>query len=406
VHAAALSKIALADAREWTAGRLAANFPALPATTTCGEIYDWLGNAPSQPAIALLDDRDRVVGLVNRLLFLSRYAQRYYPELYSKRSVLALASTAPLVVDASENIADVAATLVLEKPDALVECFVVTENGRYLGLGTGEALMRCKVALLQAHQTDLSQALDAAMEASRAKSSFLALMSHELRTPLNAIIGFSEVLNGEMLGSLGNDKYREYAGDIHGAGRHLLALINDILDLSKAEAGKLELRAETVDLSELMRECRKLVWDRGVNRQLEFSILEPAVLPCMLADRLRIKQVLLNLLSNAMKFTPAGGSIWLEAGVENDGGLRVAVRDTGIGMAEDMIPVALEPFRQISSPLARNVEGTGLGLSLVKSLVEAHGGTLAIASTLHRGTTVTLRFPPERTLVERAVLSA
>ena len=211
-------------ARPQTAGALAILARAPPHTMTCGEVFTWLLDNPAVPAVAVLDDSGTVAGLVNRLIFLARYARQYAPELYSRKSVLKLANLTPLIVDEQVQFSDLGATLLVENPDALIECFVVTAKGRYLGIVTGEALLRCKVSLLQAREQELSDALSVAHEASRAKSNFLALMSHELRTPLNAIIGFSEVLGGEMFGALGNGRYRDYAHDIHGAGRHLLAL--------------------------------------------------------------------------------------------------------------------------------------------------------------------------------------
>ncbi len=369
---------------------------------TCGEVFTWLLDNPSVPAVAVVDDAGGIAGLVNRLIFLARYARQYAPELYSPKSVLKLANLTPLIVDEHVQFSDLGATLLVENPDALIECFVVTSRGRYLGIVTGEALLRCKLALLQARERELSDALSTAREASRAKSNFLALMSHELRTPLNAIIGFSEVLGGEMFGALGNGRYRDYARDIHGAGRHLLALINDILDLSKAEAGKFELHCEEVSPKELIGECMKLMRGRAMEARLSLTQGADGDVPSLYADRLRVKQILLNLLSNAVKFTPPGGAIRISADRAEDGGLVLSVSDTGIGIAPEMIKVALEPFRQIASPFARNVEGTGLGLALTKALMECHGGTLELESAVSLGTTAHLVFPARRVVAREA----
>jgi len=363
---------------------------------TCGEVFDWLLKNPAVPAVAILDDHDCVAGLINRLIFLARYARQYAPELYSRKPILRLANLTPLIVDEHVQFADLGATLLVENPDALVECFVVTSRGRYRGIVTGEALLRCKLALLQAREEELSRALAAANEASRAKSNFLALMSHELRTPLNAIIGFSEVLGGELFGPLGTERYRDYAHDIHGAGRHLLALINDILDLSKAEAGKFDLHCEDVSPDELIGECLKLMRGRALEAKLSLSQDGGREIPRLFADRLRLKQILLNLLSNAIKFTPPGGTIRAAIECDAQGRMLLSVSDTGIGIAPEMIPVALEPFRQIASPFARNAEGTGLGLSLVKALMESHDGALEIDSAPNLGTTARLVFPAAR----------
>ena len=239
-------------------------------------------------------------------------------------------------------------------------------------------------------------AKETAENSSRLKSEFLANMSHELRTPLNAIIGFSDVIAKETFGP-GLPRYREYANDIGGAGRHLLSLINDILDISKAEAGKLDLHFEPADLGELIRECARLIRERAAEQELRLSLLI-APLPALLIDRLRVKQVLLNLLSNAIKFTPQGGAVSVEAHRDDTGRVIVCVRDTGIGISEEAVPQVFEPFRQVDSTLSRKYEGTGLGLSLVKNLVELHGGDVRIESATGKGTAVFVSFPAARAI--------
>jgi len=388
----------------WTAGSLALPLPTLSVEVTCGEAYDWFLAHSDLRAVAILDSERRVKGIANRLRFLSQYAQRYYPELYRRHSVMSLANPNPLVVDRHMPAADLGATVVFEQPDALIECFVVTDRDRYFGIATGEALMRAKVDLLVAHQEDLKQALTRLSEASKAKSNFLALMSHELRTPLNAIIGFSEVIAGEYFGPTG-ERYRSYAGDIHGAGRHLLALINDILDLSKAEAGKLDLHCEPLDVSAIARDSLKLIAEKARAQGIRVVTRFAPDLPPLSADALRLKQILVNLLSNAVKFTEVG-SVEVAAELTGTGEFLIRVSDTGVGMAPEMIPVALEPFRQIDSALNRKFEGTGLGLSLVKSLVERHEGRLEIESALNQGTTVRVFFPAARTRPADGALSA
>jgi two-component system cell cycle sensor histidine kinase PleC len=390
-----------------TAGMLAARTPTFDEHTTCGEVFEWFVANPAIPAVAVLDSHTgRVRGLVNRFIFFARYARQYVHELFSRKSILKLANLTPLVVDADVRLADLGATLLVENPDALIECFVVTRRGRYLGVGTGEALLTGKLKLLQAREEELSRALTAETRANAAKSDFLALMSHELRTPLNAIIGFSEVLGREMMGPLGHPRYREYANDVHGAGRHLLALINDILDLSKAAAGRFELHCEEVAPADIVAECVRLTRGKAHDGGLRLTSELATGLPNLVVDPLRFKQALLNLCSNAIKFTPPGGVVHIGASQAEDGSFILAVRDTGIGMSAEQIPVALEPFRQVASPFARNVEGTGLGLALVKSLIECHDGRLQIESTLHKGTTVRLTLPPERTVRRITALSA
>ena len=235
-------------------------------------------------------------------------------------------------------------------------------------------------------------------EASKAKSQFIASMSHELRTPLNAIIGFSEMIRDAMIGPL-DARYRGYGADILSAGRHLQNVINDILDLSKIEGGRLELRDEPVSIVDMLESCRRIVWAMAETTGVALSLDVPPSLPLIRCDALRFRQILLNLMSNAVKFTPAGGSATVTAAIEDDFAV-ITVADTGIGMREEDIAIALEPFRQVTNgvgdALTRRFGGTGLGLPLAKTLVELHGGTLAIESAPRRGTNVRIRLPLER----------
>jgi PAS domain S-box-containing protein len=250
----------------------------------------------------------------------------------------------------------------------------------------------------EAAQEALRLAKEQAELADRSKSQFLANMSHELRTPLNAIIGFSEIMTDRLFGPLGDARYEEYARDIRESGRHLLMLINDILDLSKIEARQAILREEQVSLAEVVDACVRLVDDRAQRGNLALAIADFDEFPQIWADRVKLKQILLNLLSNAIKFTPTGGSVGVSGARGPDGSLVVRVTDTGIGMRPQDIPAALQPFRQVESSLSRKHEGTGLGLPLTKAIVEMHGGTLAIASVPGRGTTVSFAIPLERVI--------
>ena len=228
-------------------------------------------------------------------------------------------------------------------------------------------------------------------------------MSHELRTPLNAILGFSEVIQSQLFGPV-NPKYADYAHDIHRSGEHLLELVNDVLDLAKLEAGKLELREVRVSLPEIVSDCLSLVQAKAeageVGLQCEVAPL------AVRADPRAVKQVLLNFLSNAVKFTPPGGTVRVTAASSPAGEVTVSVSDTGIGMTEPEIRVALSPFGQIDSKLARKHQGTGLGLPICVSLMELHGGDLTVTSRRNEGTTLTARFPAERTIGADARLSA
>lgn len=240
-----------------------------------------------------------------------------------------------------------------------------------------------------------NQRLDAA---NKAKSEFLAHMSHELRTPLNSVIGFSEMMRTETLGELGNQTYKEYSDHIHSSASHLLDVINDILDISKIEAGELEIDESEIDLKDLVREVMTLASQRTPGKLLSVSSDVASAVPMLLGDARMIKQVLVNLLSNALKFTPDGGSVVVAAKCDPDRRVLLSVRDTGIGIAEQDIPRALQPFEQVRQSARLSHGGTGLGLSLSKKLVELHGAELFIKSEIGKGTTVTVMFPTNRTI--------
>jgi|GEM_PF-1647577 signal transduction histidine kinase len=249
-----------------------------------------------------------------------------------------------------------------------------------------------------AAESELRRAKEAAEAANRAKSDFLAHISHELRTPLNAIIGFSEILRQEMFGPLQNPRYRDYAVDIHESATLLLSLINDILDLTKIESGRIELSDDKVSIPHLVADTLRLVRDRAARASITITQDLPDHLPVLRGDERACKQMLANLLTNAVKFTEAGGRVSVSAEIASDGDLTVAVADTGIGMAPTDLPRAFEPFRQIDSPMTRRHEGSGLGLPLVKALIEAHGGRLVVDSEPGRGTVASLVFPARRLL--------
>ncbi|NUB15399.1 PAS domain S-box protein [Azospirillum brasilense] len=247
---------------------------------------------------------------------------------------------------------------------------------------------------------DLIAAKEAAESADRAKSTFLQVMSHELRTPLNAVIGFAQVIEMRLLGVGEVDRYIDYAGSIRQSGEHLLAIIDDILDITTIEAGGLRLNECIVDPSDLVGEALNLVAIQAGKRGVPIRIDLEDGLPMLFGDALRLRQVLVNLLSNAVKFSNPGETAVVRARRRSDGGVELSVTDTGIGIAAEDLPTAMTPFAQVDQSMARRYEGMGLGLSISKRLVEAHGGTLRIDSVPGQGTTVTVALPPSRRLAD------
>ncbi len=237
-----------------------------------------------------------------------------------------------------------------------------------------------------------------AESANIAKSRFLAQMSHELRTPLNAILGFSEVMKSEIFGAHPVPVYKEYSADIHNSGVHLLNLINEILDLSRIEAGRYELNEEAVSLANVVADCHHLLKLRASNRGIHIHEVFEQNMPRFWGDERATRQIVLNLLSNSIKFTPQGGEIWLKVGWTASGGQYLSVKDTGSGIPEDEIPIVLASFGQGSNSIKSAEQGAGLGLPIAKSLIDMHGGTFTLKSKLRAGTEVIVTFPPERVM--------
>jgi PAS domain S-box-containing protein len=248
----------------------------------------------------------------------------------------------------------------------------------------------------KAAERDLTQARRQAEAASAAKSEFLAKISHEIRTPLNAIIGFSDVMMNERFGPVGNERYREYLKDIHASGTHLVSLVNDLLDLSKIEAGKLDLAPEPVNLNDLTQQSVALMQPQASRERIIIRTSLAAQLPPIVADARSVRQIVLNLLSNSIKFTSAGGQVILSTARGDHGEAVLRVRDTGIGMSEKDIATALEPFRQLATAARPGSHGTGLGLPLTKALAEANSARFSIRSAVNAGTLVEIAFPPVR----------
>ena len=248
---------------------------------------------------------------------------------------------------------------------------------------------------------DLAAARIAAEGSNKAKANFLANMSHELRTPLNAILGFSEIIKNAAFGPISSN-YREYSEDIHSSGSHLLSLINEILDLSKLEAGQFEIEEQHVNLAALAESSARFVEPQAQKARISLSHLIAPDVSFIRADERRMRQILINILANAVKFTPPGGQVRLAIN-RIERGLLIEVSDTGIGIPADKIEMAMEPFSQVEAGASRNYQGTGLGLPLAKRLVELHGGTLTLKSEVNRGTAVSIILPPDR-IVDRPAI--
>ena len=255
-----------------------------------------------------------------------------------------------------------------------------------------------EVARRRGVERELRAGADAAEIANRAKSEFVANMSHELRTPLNAIIGFSEIMKDQILGVIEPASYRGYAFDIHESGQLLLTIINDILDLSRIEAGAFELRPRRVDIDEVLHSMVRIIGPRAEKRSIKISVEIAADQPRLSLDERAIKQMLLNLLSNAVKFNREGGEVSVRAGTNGSSEYVISVADTGIGMDESDLGNVLRPFVQLNAAANKRYAGTGLGLPIVKSLVELHGGSLTLESGRDAGTTASIHLPAARVL--------
>lgn len=290
------------------------------------------------------------------------------------------------------------------------EYWAVTPSGRRCLAISGKPLFNRKGAFMGyrgagrdvTQQAQIAQQLEQATKeaeaANRAKSEFLSTMSHELRTPLNAVIGFSEVIAEQMFGSVGSPKYIEYANDIQASGRHLLDMINDILDISRIEAGQLDLADEPVVLTDVVAQAMNIMEERARRANVRITTILSPGLPCMHGDRRAMTQILLNLLSNAIKFTPDGGSVEIVAARNNQGGVNVSVTDTGVGIPAKDIQTLMQPFSQASNQTAARESGTGLGLYLVKRLMEEQDGAFTLESEEGSGSKATITVPAQRLL--------
>ena len=283
-------------------------------------------------------------------------------------------------------------------PKAISPCSPIALHSTTLATLEARAEKDALIGELEQAKAISDEARHRAESANVAKSRFLAQMSHELRTPLNAILGFSEVMKSEIFGAHAVPVYKEYSADIHNSGVHLLNLINEILDLSRIEAGRYELNEEAVSLVHVVADCHHLLKLRATSRGITIHEVFEQGMPRIWGDERATRQIVLNLLSNSIKFTPQGGEIWLKVGWTASGGQYLSVKDTGSGIAEDEIPIVLASFGQGSNSIKSAEQGAGLGLPIAKSLIDMHGGTFTLKSKLRIGTEVIVTFPPERVM--------
>lgn len=369
--------------------------PVLP-STSCHDVYEQFMREPDALCLAVVE-AGTVVGVVNRQDFLLRYTYQLGPDLYGKRPILHLTDTRPMIVDAEVPFDVLGNLIVKNRGSGLMNGFIVTREGRYHGVGTALSLMRLMLDVSERRSDALEVERQRVEEANRSKTEFLASMSHELRTPLNAIIGFTDFICSEPFGPVAPAKYGEYIVDVNRSAMHLLGLINELLDMAKIEAGRMELCEEefpaALPVENALQMLKQSIADAGL--KLEKDLTGQNIL--LYADQQMALQVMLNLLSNAIKFTPAGGTISVRARRDPDG-LHVFVEDSGIGIPDDHIERILQPFEQVENAMSRSRPGTGLGLPLAKAMIEAHGGTLSIRSRLGEGTVIEIHIPDRRVI--------
>jgi PAS domain S-box-containing protein len=353
-------------------------------------VSDWVWESGPDGLITIVSDR-------------ALRATGYHPRELIGTPIMALASDSLMAEALLARLQTLAPfrdfTLPIRAKDGTDKTFLVSavpvfdpDGGGHLGFrGTAS-----DITDLSERERSILAAKESAEQASRSKTKFLANMSHELRTPLNAIIGFSDMMALAIHGPMGAPAYEQYAADINGSAKHLLSIINDILDIAKIEAGRLDLIEEETQITGLCDVALRLMQERANEQQVALRFEPGLDLPNVMVDQRAMRQVLLNLLSNAIKFTRAGGEVSLHAQLSAEDELMLQVSDTGIGMREEDLHRVLEPFVQVENELTRRYEGTGLGLSLSKQLIELHGGRIGIVSKPNIGTTVSVYLPASR----------
>jgi signal transduction histidine kinase len=393
------------DIEQEIIGSLMRHTPPIAPDTACAVVLDRLQQHPEEHMIAVVA-RDRPVGLVDRSEFLGELSKAYRLELFGRKPISGFMDRNPFIID-EDRAVEFAYGQIVNRPAAKLPIgLIATRNQRYAGVCSALEIARRMAELTRQQNEALTQARLHLSRASKAKSDFLANVSHELRTPLNAIIGFSDLMRSELFGPVGIPRYRGYVGDIHTSALHLLGLINDLLDLSKVEAGQLTLDDEKLSVGEAVDGVVRIVVAQAEAAGIDLDYDVGSDVPALYADPRRLRQILLNLLGNAIKFTPAGGRVRLFATRRADGGIRFDISDTGIGIAAGDMDRIVTPFSRGESTYVRGKEGTGLGLSVTKTLVECHDGRLTLESMVGVGTTVTVDFPAARSVALAALRAA
>ncbi|GLQ05402.1 hypothetical protein GCM10007924_06230 [Sneathiella chinensis] len=369
--------------------------PAICEETRCEDVAEMFRKFEGVHGFAIVRG-DRPVGLIARETLTIRLATQFGHAIYAKRPVWELMEEAPLIVELCEDIDAVERMITDGYHHALSSGFIIVQDGAYRGMGTALSLMRKSVERTRIRNAQLEISNERAEHAARVKSQFLANMSHELRTPLNAVIGFSELIVSKAFGEIEPPRYGQYVVDILESGRHLLSMINDILDMSKIEAGRYTVDERQIDLCHVIRTVCKMCGVLASRKGVQIQCDMPAEGPILIGDERAIKQMLLNLVSNGVKYTERGGAVTLRGHSQPDGSVSLEIIDTGIGIPEEELPGIMEPFVQAGNNRTSKDEGTGLGLAIVKALADLHDTRIDMKSAVGVGTTVILTFPAAR----------
>lgn len=371
--------------------------------TPCAVAVEMFVADAKLPAIAVLDKGGAPAGIAHRQTFLSAFADADGRALFAKAPISRLMDSEPLIVERAMPLDQLSSDLLEGENANQSAAFIVVDEGAYFGLGSTVGLLRIVTDHLRTQALEADATRREAEAAAESKGRFLANMTHELRTPLNGVIGFGRLLESEAHGPLGAQEYKLYAKDIVDSGKHLLAIINDILDLAKIEAGRIELHERFIDLRELAGRSLRMVATLAANKEITLRNCNIMQHWMVRADERRLQQALINLLSNAIKFTPRGGEVGLEFGMDA-GWVWIEVWDAGCGIEQDDLDRLFKPFEQLQA--AEQQEGTGLGLTITRALMRSHGGDVELESAINEGTRVKLLLPRNRLLAEEFTWSA